>query len=100
MKAVLRVSDTDLTAMASRWRALVVDLSGGVEPASRLGLSCQASAAASIAGHADVTAATAALAAHLRARAARVDQADTRYVINEADSAATLATVVDPVIGS
>jgi len=55
----LRVDTAALQAMASRWGASVGELSETAAPAG-LGLSCQASAGAVSAAHADVTAFTAA----------------------------------------
>jgi hypothetical protein len=98
MESVLRVDTAGVEVMAGRWQALAGDLSGGSEPGAGLGLSCQPSAAAMNAGHADVTAGTAVLAARLLAGAARVAVADTGYAANEANSTAALAAVADPVI--
>ena len=95
MEPVLRIDSADVTAMAGRWQTLAGDLSGGVEPVSGLGLSCQPSAAATSACHADVMSGTAVLAERLLAGAAQVDRADTRFAANEADSAATVAAVAD-----
>jgi hypothetical protein len=94
----LRVDTTGVQAMASRWGASVGELNPGVAPTG-LGLSCQASAAAVHAAHADVTAFTAVLAARVGVRATHVAAADTRYITIEADSANQLAAVAHPVIG-
>jgi hypothetical protein len=99
MESGLRVDMTGLRAIASRWRAFTGDLSGGGESGVVLGLPCQPSAAAMHAGHADVTAGTAALIGRLLAGAARVGEAGRGYSANEADSAAMLAGVADSEIG-
>ena len=93
MEPTLRVDTAAVQAMASSWHALAGDLSRACEPGTALGLSCQPSAAATNACDADVMSGTAVLAARIRAGAARVDQADTRYAANEADSAAAVAAV-------
>ena len=98
MESVLRVDTAGLRVMAGRWQVLAGDLSGGGEPGERLGLSCQPSAEAVAAGHADVTACAAMLAERLLGGAARVAVADNCYAANEADSAAKLATAAGPVI--
>jgi hypothetical protein len=59
-------------------------------------LSCQASAAAVNAAHADITAFTAALAARVGVRATHVAEADTRYIANDADSSNELAALASP----
>ena len=64
--------------------------------AGGLGLSCQASAAAVNAAHADITAFTAALAARVGVAATHVAEADTRYIASEADSANELAALASP----
>jgi hypothetical protein len=98
MESELRVDTPGVRVMADRWQVLAGDLEGGGQPGEGLGLSCQPSAQAVTAGHADVISCTTALAERLLAGAARVALADTGYAINEADSAATLAAVADPVI--
>jgi hypothetical protein len=95
MESALRVDTAGVQVMAGRWHGFTGDLSGGSEPGAGLGLSCQPSAAAMNAGHADVTACTAVLAERLRGGAARVAAADSRYAANEADSTAALTAVVD-----
>jgi hypothetical protein len=97
MDSVLRVDTAGVRVMADRWQVLAGDLRGVDEPGAGLGLSCQHSAAAMTAGHADVTVCTAVLAERLLAGAAGIAFAETRYAENEADSAATLAAVADPV---
>jgi hypothetical protein len=84
--------------MATRWGASVGELNATVAPA-RLGLSCQASATAVNAAHADVTAFTAALATQVESRATHVAEADTLYIANEAASTTELAGVAPSVIG-
>jgi hypothetical protein len=90
----LRVDSAGLQAMAGRWGASVGELN-----ATGLGSSCQASAAAVDAAHADVTAFTAALATRVGTRATHVAEADTRYLAGEAESANALAAVAHPVTG-
>lgn len=82
-----------MQAMAGRWAASVGALSDTAAPAG-LGLSCQASAAAVAAAHAEVTAFTAALAARVGAHATHVSEADARYVANEADAANEMSAVI------
>jgi len=84
--------------MAAGWGASAGKLNVTAAPAG-LGLSCQASAAAVNAAHADVTAFTAALATRVGTRATRVVEASNRYIANEADSANEMAAVAHPVIG-
>ena len=84
--------------MASRWGTSVGELNVTMAPA-RLGLSCQPSATAVNAAHADITSFTAALAALDSTRASHVAEADTQYINNEADSANKLTAVAHPVIG-
>ncbi len=98
MQQPLRVDTAGLQAMVARWAASVGELSGTAAPAG-LGSSCQASAAAIDAAHANVTAFTAALTARVGARATRVAEADTRYIGNETHSANVLAAIAHPVIG-
>ena len=84
--------------MASRWGASVGDLE--LTMGSReLGLSCQASAAAVNAAHADVAVFTAGLAARVGVRATHVAEAGTRYLANDADSANQMAATAYPVTG-
>ena len=77
---------------------MACELRGGGISGSGSGLACQASAAAMNAGHADIEAATAALAARVEFGAIKVAEADTCYIANDASSAVTLAGVADPVI--
>ncbi len=86
MQRQVRVDSGGLQAIAARWGASVSDLDTTAAPAGR-GWSCQASAAAVTAAHADVTAFTSALGARVGTRAANVVEADTRYIANEADAA-------------
>ena len=74
------------------------ELNATAAPAG-LGLSCQASAAAVSAAHADVTAFTAALAKRVDTRANRVVEADGRYITKEADLADEMAAVAPRVTG-
>jgi hypothetical protein len=92
------VSASPVQAMATRWGASAGELNATVAPAG-LGLSCQPSATAVNAAHAQIAAFTAALAARVGVRATHVAEADTRYIANEADSANQLAAVAHPVIG-
>ena len=80
--------------MADRWHAQAAEL--GCEPPSSSGLSGQASAAVVNRGHADIAVATAVLSGRVRTTAAKVAEADTRYVANEANSADQLAAVARP----
>ncbi|HWF27713.1 MAG TPA: hypothetical protein VG327_04925 [Mycobacterium sp.] len=98
MQQQLRVDTAGVPAMATRWGASAGELDASAAPAG-LGLSCQASAAAVTAAHADVTAFTAALATRVGTHAAHVAEADTRYIANEADSATEMAAVTPPVTG-
>jgi hypothetical protein len=96
MESVLRVDTAGVRVIADRWQVLAGDLRRGAELGTGLGLPCQPSAAAVTAGHADVVACTAVLAQRLLAGAARVAFADTRYLENDAQSAATLTSVAEP----
>lgn len=96
MQQELRVDTAGIQTMATRWGASVGELNATVAPAE-LGLSCQASATAVNAAHADITAFTAALASQVDNRATRVTEADTRYIANEADATTQLAAVTPPV---
>jgi hypothetical protein len=93
----LRVDTAGVRAMAMRWGASVGDLEETVAPTG-LGLSCQTSAAAVDAAHADVATFTAGLAARVGDRATSVVQADTSYLSQEATSATAVAAVVQPTI--
>jgi hypothetical protein len=98
MQQTLRVNTAGLQAMAIRWGASVGELDATAPPA-RLGLSCQPSAAAVSAAHAEITAFTAALAARVDTRSSHIADADTRYVANETSSINQLAAVAHPVTG-
>jgi hypothetical protein len=98
VQQMLRVDTAGVQAMAARWGASVGDLDETVAPAG-LGLSCQVSAAAVNAAHADVAAFTGELAARVGVRASRVAEVDTCYLVQEAASATQLAAVPAPVIG-
>lgn len=91
----LRVDTAGLAAMAASWGASVGQLDEAEAPTG-LGLSCQVSAAAVNAAHADVAAFTAGLAARVGEHATRASQADTRYLVQEAASATALAAVAPP----
>ena len=91
----LRVDTAGLQAMATRWAALGGELHATLAPAG-LGLSCQASAGAVHAAHADITA----LGARVSTRATHVADADTRYLANETDSARELAALAPRVSGA
>ncbi|HWF29997.1 MAG TPA: hypothetical protein VG327_16785 [Mycobacterium sp.] len=95
---LLRVDTACVQAMATRWGASVGELNASAAPVG-LGLSCQTSAVAVTAAHADVTAFTAALATRVGTHATHVAEADTRYIITEADSATEMAAVTPPVTG-
>lgn len=98
MPSELRIDTAAVLAMADRWGVSAGELGQTAAPAG-LGLSCQASAAAVNAAHANVTAFTAALASQVESRATHVAVAHTYYVANEADSATELAAVTPPVTG-
>jgi hypothetical protein len=93
MQQELRVDTAGIQAMATRWGASVGELTATVAPV-RLGLSCQASATAVNAAHADITAFTVALATRVENRATHVAEADTRYIANETGSTTELAGVI------
>jgi hypothetical protein len=88
----IRVDTAGVQAMSGRWSVLVGDLSGILAPAVS-GFSCQSSAAAVNAAHADIAALKASLVARVQTRAIDVAEADSRYVANEANSANQLAAV-------
>jgi hypothetical protein len=94
----LRVDTAALQAMASRWAASAGQLREIAAPAG-LGLSCQASAAAVSAAHADVGAFISGLAVRVGNRGSGVSAADIRYVANESHSANVVESVAPPVIG-
>ena len=98
MQQQLRLDTAGVQAMATRWGVSVGELDETVAPAG-LGLSCQASAAAVNAAHADTTAFTAALAARVASRATHIAEAGTRYIADETSSANELAAVAHPVTG-
>jgi hypothetical protein len=87
----LRVGVADLQIMSVRWQTQAATL--GVSAPPTLGLSCQPSAQAVNAGHAAVAAAATSLRTRVHTGATKVAEADTRYVTNEANSSAKLATV-------
>jgi len=89
------VDTAGIQATTTRWGASVGELNATVAPAP-LGLSCQASAGAVNAAHANVTAFTAALATQVENRATHVAEAHTLYIANEADSTTALAAVTPP----
>lgn len=93
---LVRVDTGAVQAMSGRWAAAAGELTDTVAP-SGLGLSCQASAAAVAAAHADVTAFTAALAIRVGGHATRIGEADAAYLANEADAAQTMTALVPPV---
>jgi hypothetical protein len=88
----LRVDTAGVQAIAARWGVSASELHATVAPAG-LGLSCQVSAAAVNAAHADVVAFTAGLALRVGERATGVTQADTSYLAQEAASAVALEAV-------
>jgi hypothetical protein len=98
MQQPLRVDTVGVHAMAIRWGVSAGELDDTVTPA-RLGLSCQASAAAVNAAHADVAAFTSGLAARVGTHASHVSEADTRYLANEADADTSMAAVARRVSG-
>ncbi len=78
--------------MAARWGISAGELHRTVAPTG-LGLSCQTSAAAVEAAHADVAAFVAGLAARVSGRAGGVSQTDASYLALEAESASALSAV-------
>jgi len=94
----LRVDTAAVQAMAGRWGPSVGELNATLAPAGA-GLSCQASAAAVSAAHAEVTAFTASLAARVDAHSASVGVADARYLANEADAVDQMVAVAPRVSG-
>jgi hypothetical protein len=88
----LRVDTSGVQAMAARWSVSAGELHQTPAP-SGLGLSCQASAAAVDAAHADVAAFATALAARVHWHASGVAAADSSYLAQEAESAAALSAV-------
>lgn len=90
----LRVGVESVRVMAYRWHGKAAEL--GYDPPSSSGLSCQASAAAVNSGHADIAVANAVLTGRVRTTAAKVAEADRRYVANESKSAGQLAAVARP----
>jgi hypothetical protein len=93
MPQQLRVDTLGVQVMAGRWGASAGELSETAAP-NGFGLSCQPSAAAVNAAHADITAFTATLATRVSVRAAHVTEANTHYIATEADSAEELAAVI------
>ncbi|WAC90196.1 hypothetical protein [Mycobacterium sp. Aquia_213] len=96
MQPTLRVDTAGVQAMATRWDAAVGELTSTAAPAG-VGLSCQVSASAVNAAHADVAAFTAGLAARVGTRVSGVTAADAGYLANEAESAAEAAAVAPSV---
>ncbi len=94
----LRVDTAAARAMAGRWAASVGELNATVAPVG-LGLSCQPSAAAVNAAHADIAAFTAGFAARLGSHSIRIGEADASYLANEADAASEMKAVAPPAIG-
>lgn len=92
MPQQLRVDTVEVQAMAGRWDASAGELHTTAAP-NGFGLSCQPSAAAVNAAHGDIAAFTAGLATRVSVRAAHVSDANTGYLVREADSAQELAAV-------
>lgn len=90
----LRVDTAGVQAMATRWGSAVSELN--VEAPMGLGLSCQTSAAAVEAAHAEVATFTAGLSARVDTHASHVVKADSSYVAQEAESTAALAALAQP----
>jgi hypothetical protein len=99
MQQQLRVDTVVVQTMAARWGSSADELGETLAPTG-FSLSCQATAAAVNAAHADVGAFTAALVARVSARAARVADTDTCYTATEAESSKELAAVADPLTGA
>lgn len=87
-----------LQGMATRWGAAADELNATLAPAG-LGFSCQASAAAVNAAHAEISAFTAALAARVGTHSTQIGEADAGYLANEAESANEMSAVAPRVIG-
>lgn len=79
-------------AMAARWGVSAGELQQAEAPTG-LGLSCQTSAAAVDAAHADVAAFIAGLGAQVSGHADGVTAADASYLAQEAESASALSAV-------
>jgi hypothetical protein len=90
--------DTGVQVIAGRWVASVGELNETAVPAG-VGLSCQASAEAVTAAHADITAFTATLATRVGTHATHVGEADASYLADEADAANAMAAVIPSVTG-
>jgi hypothetical protein len=95
---LVHVDTAGVQRMAARWEASASQLNEAVTPAG-IGLSCQASAAAVAAAHADVTAFTEALATRVGGHATHAGEANAGYLANEADAAHAMATLMPPVTG-
>jgi hypothetical protein len=95
---LLRVDTAGVRAMAGRWGTSAGELNTAAAPTG-LGLSCQASAAAVAAAHAEVAGFTAALATRVGTNVAHVFEADARYVANETDAVNEMSAVAPRVIG-
>jgi hypothetical protein len=95
---LMRADTAAVQVMAARWAASAGELSEARGPAGG-GLSCQASAFAVAAAHADVAAFTAALGTRVGAHATHVGDADAAYQANDADAANAMAALTRPVIG-
>ena len=78
--------------MAARWGVSAGELQQAEAPTG-LGLSCQTSAAAVDAAHADVAAFIAGLGARVSGHAGGVTAADASYLAQEAESASALSAV-------
>lgn len=90
----LRLDAESVRVMADRWHGKAAEL--GYDPPPSSGLSCHASVAAVNSGHADIAVATTVLTGRVRTTAAKVAEADTCYIANEARSADKLAAVARP----
>lgn len=92
MSERLRVDTAAVQTMSTGWAALVSELNSVVRPAPP-GLSCQPSAAAVVAAHADAAAFVEALTMKVRDRATQVVEAGRSYLSTEDHSAAELGAV-------
>ena len=88
----LRVDTSGVQAMAARWGVSAGELHQTPAP-SGLGLSCQASAAAVDAAHADVAAFATGLAARIHGHVNGVAAADASYLAQEAESSSALSAL-------
>lgn len=95
----LRVNTAAVHVMATRWAAQVEELDATVPPSAPRS-SCQASAAAVEAAHADIAAFTASLSRRVGTHSAHVGAADAGYLANDAQAANEMAAIAPSAIGT